>query len=188
MKPRVKFSTTTFDEVRTGPGIYARYLWQAFRDDPDIDFHVVAPRFSERHLRLHALDAVPPPRTVYHEVGALTLAQTVGREQERIVRGNIAPRDVRLRRLRRPVGRPGERLRGRDPLAARDGNDPAERPAADRRARLTSPGEEDPSSGDARHLQLRQHAAAGVGGLPCRVARGRDDPQSGRWVALQSPG
>jgi glycosyltransferase involved in cell wall biosynthesis len=51
---RVVFVTTVFEGVDTGPGIFANYLWRAFRDDPDLEFHVVAPEFSASHPRLHA--------------------------------------------------------------------------------------------------------------------------------------
>jgi len=55
MKPRVLFATTVFDDVRTGPGLYANYLWEAFRDDADFEFHVVAPKFREKNPRFHPL-------------------------------------------------------------------------------------------------------------------------------------
>ena len=90
MKPRIIFTTTVFDDVETGPGIYARYLWQAFRDDPDLEFHMVAPRAKERHERLHTLESPSQSRAIYHEIGALALEQTAGRERETIVHGNVA--------------------------------------------------------------------------------------------------
>ncbi|HNQ87842.1 MAG TPA: glycosyltransferase family 4 protein [Verrucomicrobiota bacterium] len=54
----VIFVTTVFKDVRTGPAVYARYLWDAFRDDPEIEFHVVAPEFPEAHPRWHASGCV----------------------------------------------------------------------------------------------------------------------------------
>ena len=90
MKPRVVFATTVFDDVQTGPGIYAQYLWQAFRDDPDVEFHLVAPSATERHPRIHTLESSPQSGGIYHRIAALTLLQTAGRERETIVHGNMA--------------------------------------------------------------------------------------------------
>jgi len=90
LKPRVVFSTSVFDDVETGPAIYARYLWQAFRDDPDLEFHMVAPSSREQHPRLHMLESLEGFRTTYHAIGALTLATTAGREAETIIHANAA--------------------------------------------------------------------------------------------------
>ena len=54
---RVLFATTVYDDVATGPTLYARYLWEAFRNDPDIEFHLIAPSIDGKHPQLHALDA-----------------------------------------------------------------------------------------------------------------------------------
>jgi glycosyltransferase involved in cell wall biosynthesis len=51
---RVVFATTVFGLGENGPETYARYLWEAFRDDPQIEFHLVAPEFSGAHPRWHA--------------------------------------------------------------------------------------------------------------------------------------
>jgi hypothetical protein len=58
MKRRVVFITTTWGQGGTGPEIYARYLWEAFRDDSDIEFHLVATGSSSSHPRLHLIS--PP--------------------------------------------------------------------------------------------------------------------------------
>ncbi len=50
---RVVFATTVFDEVATGPGIFARYLWRAFVEDSEIEFHLVCPAARQSHPRLH---------------------------------------------------------------------------------------------------------------------------------------
>jgi len=50
---RVVFATTVFDEVATGPGIFARYLWRAFAEDGEIEFHLVCPAARQSHPRLH---------------------------------------------------------------------------------------------------------------------------------------
>ncbi len=73
MNVRVVFLTTTFDEVSNGPGIFARYLWDAFRDDPDIEFHVVAPTFQEKHPRLHASGHSPSSRDLYNRACRLAV-------------------------------------------------------------------------------------------------------------------
>ena len=90
MRPRVVFASTVFDDVQTGPGIYARYLWQAFRDDPDLEFDIVVPSAAERHPRLHTVDAGDTSGTLYHRIGRKTLAVAAGRERETIVHGNAA--------------------------------------------------------------------------------------------------
>jgi len=50
---RVILLTTAFDDVATGPAMYAQQLWKAFRDDPSLEYHVVAPEIRELHERLH---------------------------------------------------------------------------------------------------------------------------------------
>jgi len=90
MKPRVILATTVFDDVRTGPGLYAQYLWQAFRDDPDVEFHVVAPRFRQEHPRFHASESSGTASTGYHHVGRTTRDLARGQEQRTLVHGNTA--------------------------------------------------------------------------------------------------
>jgi glycosyltransferase involved in cell wall biosynthesis len=51
---RVLFVTSVFEDIRTGPGIYAHYLWNSFKDDPEFEFHVIAPRFNQPHPHCHA--------------------------------------------------------------------------------------------------------------------------------------
>ena len=89
MRPRVIFTTTVFDEVQNGPGIYAQYLWQAFRDDPEIEFHLVAPSAEEKHPRLHAQDSAAG-RGMGRRINALALELSVGKESETIQHGNMA--------------------------------------------------------------------------------------------------
>ncbi|HOD83296.1 MAG: Alpha-D-kanosaminyltransferase [Planctomycetes bacterium ADurb.Bin126] len=50
---QVVFATTVFDEVATGPGIFAQYLWRAFAEDGEIEFHLVCPAARQSHPRLH---------------------------------------------------------------------------------------------------------------------------------------
>jgi len=50
---RVVFATHAFEDARTGPAVYARYLWEAFRDHPQIEFHLVAPDGPDNHPQFH---------------------------------------------------------------------------------------------------------------------------------------
>lgn len=77
---KVVFVTPVWDKPRTGPEVYAKYLWEAFRDDPDIEFHLVAAGVGEAHSRLH-LAPVPSGslalvRDVAHR--ALSLMASLG--------------------------------------------------------------------------------------------------------------
>jgi len=87
---RVIFTTTVFDEVRTGPGIYAHYLWKAFRDDPDLEFHVAAPDSTESHPRLHLLNFAGRSRGRFFDVGMLARKLAADLEPSTIVHGNTA--------------------------------------------------------------------------------------------------
>ena len=87
-KPRVIFATTVFDAAATGPGVYARYLWEHLRDDDGLEFHVVAPAFGESHPRLHAVGGAG--RELYGRVAAKALELSAGRERETILHGNAA--------------------------------------------------------------------------------------------------
>jgi len=51
---QVIFVTPVFGEGDTGPETYARYLWENFQNDPQIEFHLVAPDFPGLHPRWHA--------------------------------------------------------------------------------------------------------------------------------------
>ena len=89
MRRRVIFTTTVFDDVQNGPGIYAQYLWQAFRDDPEIEFHLIAPSAEEKHPRLHTLDSAAG-RGMGRRINALAMELSAGRESETIQHGNMA--------------------------------------------------------------------------------------------------
>ena len=84
------FVSTVFDEVANGPAIYARYLWDALRDDPDLDFHVVAPSFAGQHERLHPSGVRRSSRDLYRTV--CEVARLVAREggTDTIIHGNGA--------------------------------------------------------------------------------------------------
>jgi glycosyltransferase involved in cell wall biosynthesis len=86
----VVFVTTVFEGTETGPGTYARYLWNAFRDDPQIEFHLVAPTSSEAHPRIHATGVCGGSLALYRSIeeSALDLAGRLGLRT--IVHGNSA--------------------------------------------------------------------------------------------------
>ncbi|MCE5328005.1 MAG: glycosyltransferase family 4 protein [Planctomycetaceae bacterium] len=89
MKPRIVFATTVFQDVATGPGMYAQYLWQAFGDDPEIEFHLVAPAAEERHPRLHTLDAADTAGSIYERIAHRAL-QVAGQREGTIIHSNAA--------------------------------------------------------------------------------------------------
>lgn len=90
MAPRVVFATTVFDDVRTGPAIYAHYLWRAFRDDAGLDFHVVAPRCGERHPKCHEVGCGRRRSCVYGRVARRTRELAAGGQKAAIVHVNAA--------------------------------------------------------------------------------------------------
>ncbi len=71
----VYFVTTVFDRANTGPAIYARYLWESFKDDPDIAFHVVSPDVTTKHARVHQIrPATRRGPTFYDDVAEAAFA------------------------------------------------------------------------------------------------------------------
>jgi glycosyltransferase involved in cell wall biosynthesis len=87
---RVVFVTTVFDSVDTGPGVYARYLWEALRNDPAIEFHLVAPDAYERHERLHLSGIGRSSLDTYSRVQLLALDLVRQLGPGTIVHGNSA--------------------------------------------------------------------------------------------------
>jgi glycosyltransferase involved in cell wall biosynthesis len=63
-------------------------LWRAFRDDPLIEFHLVAPEISEAHLRLHASGAGRGSLDLYRRVQQLGLEVTRQIGPRTLVHGN----------------------------------------------------------------------------------------------------
>jgi glycosyltransferase involved in cell wall biosynthesis len=76
MKKRVIFITTSWGKGGTGPEIYARYLWEAFRDDPEIEFHLVASGSGSDHPRLHLINPPEGSLALYRAVAEKGLALT----------------------------------------------------------------------------------------------------------------
>lgn len=77
---RVIFLTTSWGQGTTGPEIYARYLWEAFRDDPEIEFHLVAPGLESTHPRLHLISPPSGSLALYQAIAqrGLSLAKHLG--------------------------------------------------------------------------------------------------------------
>jgi len=80
MKKKVIFITTTWGRGGTGPEIYARYLWEAFCDDPEIEFHLVATGLGSDHPRLHLIKPPEGSLGLYKAVAekGLALARSLG--------------------------------------------------------------------------------------------------------------
>ena len=71
-KLSVYFLTTVFEVANTGPSIYAHYLWEAFKDDPNIRFHVVTTDSTIAHPQIHRINTVARRGPAYFEsVGAV---------------------------------------------------------------------------------------------------------------------
>lgn len=77
---KVVFVTPVWAKPRTGPEVYAKYLWEAFRDDPEIEFHLVAAGVGEAHPRLHLAPAPSGSLALFRDVShrALSLMASLG--------------------------------------------------------------------------------------------------------------
>lgn len=73
LRPKVIFVTPLWDKPRTGPEVYARYLWESFRDDPDIEFHLVAGGEGKSHPRLHLVKPTGSSLGLYRTVARQAL-------------------------------------------------------------------------------------------------------------------
>jgi len=84
---QVIFVSPVFDDAQTGPATYARYLWEGFGGDSQIEFHVVAPEFSGRHDRWHAAGRGTGSLDLYRRLAgtALNLAQALGGGQNNVL-------------------------------------------------------------------------------------------------------
>jgi glycosyltransferase involved in cell wall biosynthesis len=67
------FATTAFGEGASGPETYARYLWDAFQEDSQIDFHLVAPEFPAIHPRWHPAGRGSGSLDLYNRVAQTAL-------------------------------------------------------------------------------------------------------------------
>ena len=77
---KVVFVTPVFDRNDTGPATFAHYLWDAFRNHSQIEFHLVAPEFSSAHPRCHASGPGTGSLDLYQRLAraGLTLARRLG--------------------------------------------------------------------------------------------------------------
>jgi len=79
--------TPVFGAGETGPETYARYLWENFHDDPQIEFHVVAPVLPGTHPRWHASGCGSGSLDLYRRNAftALQVARQLGGRQNRVL-------------------------------------------------------------------------------------------------------
>jgi glycosyltransferase involved in cell wall biosynthesis len=103
IRPRIVFVTTVFENVKTGPGIFARYLWEHFCNDDDMDFHLVAPDIKEKEPRLHSFERPKDSIKVYTALQdkALELVRRLGHGT--VVHGNMAHIMWRFTRYNGPL-------------------------------------------------------------------------------------
>ncbi len=88
IKPRIVFATTVFEPISTGPAVFAHYLWEAFREDSSIDFHLVTAVAAEEHPRLHVVGSSTKSSDVVRKVQQRALELAAGRETETVIHGN----------------------------------------------------------------------------------------------------
>ena len=69
----VIFVTPVFGAGDTGPETYARYLWENFQNDPQVEFHLVAPDFPRPHPRWHASGRGTGSLDLYRRIAATAL-------------------------------------------------------------------------------------------------------------------
>lgn len=77
---KVVFVTPHWGKPRTGPEVYARYLWEAFKDDTEIEFHVVAGGSGGGHPRLHLVNHSGDSLRLFRDIAtrALGLMDVLG--------------------------------------------------------------------------------------------------------------
>ncbi|HVU38132.1 MAG TPA: glycosyltransferase family 4 protein [Opitutales bacterium] len=81
--PCIVFVNSAYGSGATGPETYVRYLWEAFGNDPQLEFHLVAPSFPHEHPRWHPSGAGSGSLDLY-----LRLAQTALQVAAELKRGN----------------------------------------------------------------------------------------------------
>ncbi|MDA7925085.1 glycosyltransferase family 4 protein [Mariniblastus sp.] len=72
-KQAVVFSTSMFGQVHNGPALYANYLWDRLRDDPEIGFHLVTPQSDITHPRIHLSGTALSSRKLYRQLQLKTI-------------------------------------------------------------------------------------------------------------------
>lgn len=100
----VVFVTSVFGEVHNGPALYADYLWTFFKDDPDIDFHLVTTVSSVKHDRIHVIGVKDRSLDVYRclQLRAMEIANMIAGGRA-IIHGNNAHSMDLLRDYEGPV-------------------------------------------------------------------------------------
>ena len=90
MKHTIIFVTSVFESVDTGPGIYARYLWNHYSDSDEFDFHMVVPESKIKHPCLHISGKGINSIDLYRKLQkkALSVANCLG--EDTIIHGNAA--------------------------------------------------------------------------------------------------
>ena len=90
MSKNIVFVTSVFDEVKEGPAIYARYLYDHFKESGDIVFHVVTLGESPDAERIHRVRAESSSVKTYESLQkrAIELAGSLG--PDTVIHGNAA--------------------------------------------------------------------------------------------------
>lgn len=70
--------------------MYARYLWEAFRNDPSLEFHMVAPVIRDPHKRLHASGPGESSNELYDRLLRRALDLAAGAEGRTVLHCNNA--------------------------------------------------------------------------------------------------
>ncbi len=81
--PCIVFVNSAYGGGATGPETYIRYLWEAFGNDPQLEFHLVAPSFPHEHPRWHPAGLGSGSLDLYRR-----LAQTALQAAAELKRGN----------------------------------------------------------------------------------------------------
>lgn len=84
---KIVFVAPGFSLGGTGPETYARYLWEAFSEDEEIEFHLVAPEFPDSHPRWHASGLGRGSLDLYRRNAetALRVARELGAPQQSVL-------------------------------------------------------------------------------------------------------
>ena len=86
----VVFVTSVFGDVHNGPAVYANLLWEALRDAPEIEFHLVTPVIKQSHPRLHASGQPGDSRKLYAAMQGKAIEIANSLSTKTIVHGNAA--------------------------------------------------------------------------------------------------
>lgn len=93
----VVFLAPSFGAVNNGPSVYAEYLWEAFSESKDIEFHLVAPQLPFRHPQLHQSETHPNSREQYRLLQEVALQVSKSFRLPPIIHSNTAHTASRLK-------------------------------------------------------------------------------------------